>query len=94
MGAFLRPLIAWIIVAALPLVKKILIGLGIGTIVFAGYKVLVKQLFDSVIRNLQASSVYDLLGLIGFVDAVGIIFAALTIKAGMQAYTKFGLLNK
>lgn len=94
MGAVVQVLVAWIISAALPLVKKVLIGLGIGTIVFAGYKILVGQLFDSVIQNLQASSVYGLLGLIGFVDAVGIIFAAFTIKAGMQAYSKFGLMNK
>lgn len=77
-----------------PLVKKVLVALGFGLITYTGF-VSIKSTIDSQITSYLSSltlPIYQLLGLIGFIDAVGIWLGALTTVVGVLAVKRFGLL--
>lgn len=79
----------------LPLAKRVLVGLGIGVISFAGATVIFGQLASLIQSSLSgmAADVYAIVALGGFIDAIGIWLGALTTVAGLLAFRKLGLLQ-
>lgn len=79
---------------AVPLVKKILIALGFGLISFVGLST-VKATIDTTITsylNAMSLPIYQLLGLIGFIDAIGVWLGAFSTVVGVMSAKKFGLI--
>lgn len=77
-----------------PLVKKILVALGFGLISYTGF-VTIKSTIDSQITSYLNSltlPIYQLLGLIGFIDAIGVWLGAFTTVVGVLSLKRFGLL--
>lgn len=77
-----------------PLVKRILIALGFGLITYAGFTTIKGQLDSQIISYMgnMAASIYQLLGLIGFVDAIGIWMGALTACVSVLTAKRLALI--
>lgn len=90
------PYFAFLAAAIVPLAKKLLLGIGIGMIIYSGLEpikaelnVMVQQQFDSMGQN-----VYAICALAGFVDAAGIWLGAISSVMSMMAYRRIGMLAR
>ena len=88
----MRNLAVWLMALIVPLGKKLLVGLGVGVVSYAGYSALISQAKSAVIDqwgNLGAGTV-AILSLGGVGQALGIILGALTARAALMAVDRFG----
>lgn len=83
---------SWLYSLVEPLVKKGLAAVGLGWITFEGITGLLDQVRNSVMSgwSSMAPTVYDILALAGFLDAVGIILGAMGTIAGLATMSKLG----
>jgi len=78
-----------------PLVKKALTALGMGVVTFVAFNS-VKALVDSYVSSGLSglpSSVYQIVALMGLVDAVGVWLGALTAAATFAAVGRISVLQ-
>ncbi len=88
-------IIAWLLAAAGPLVKKALIALGIGWISTLGVEAALTVAKNAVLANWGAISgvTAQVLGLFGFGEALGILLGALAARGSLVAYSHLGKLT-
>lgn len=82
----------WLMAAVTPLVRRVLIALGIGLVTYTG--------LDMVLTNVQASVIASIGGMtgasaqvaaiLGFQQSVGIILGALATRLALTQLTKWG----
>lgn len=89
MWKFLGPALAFI---AVPLVKKVLVAIGIGVISYTGIQFAFNQARDLVVSNygMMASETAQLVNLAGVGQAIGIILGALAARVALIALSHFG----
>lgn len=87
-GAFLLGL-------AGPVARRVLLSLGLGVISYAGLTVVAAQVQTAITEkySLLTGSVLDLLNLIGFGQAVGIVLGAIIARAAFAAISKIGAMS-
>lgn len=87
-GAFLLGL-------AGPLARRVMLSLGLGMVSYAGLALVAAQVRDAIIEKYStiSGSVLELLNLIGFGQAVGIILAAIIARAAFAAVSKIGAMS-
>jgi hypothetical protein len=88
------PLAALVVALTGPVVRLVLINLGIGLITFAGVTAAVNTLIEnarSSYSNLPADMM-QIVSLAGFGDALGIIAAAILIRLSLQFMPRIGVL--
>lgn len=87
-GAFLLGLVG-------PLATRVMIALGLGVISYAGLSLIAEQVRDAIIDkySLISGSVLDLLNLIGFGEAIGIVLGAIIARAAFAAVSKIGAMS-
>lgn len=85
-------LTAWLMSMVEPLVKKGLAAVGLGWITFEGVTGLLDQVRNSVMSgwSAMAPTVYDILAMAGFLNAVGIILGAMATIAGLATMSRLG----
>ena len=85
-------LTSWLMVMVDPLVKKGLAAVGLGWVTFEGVTGLLDQVRNSVMAgwSTMAPTVYDILALAGFLDAVGIILGSMATIAGLATMSRLG----
>lgn len=79
-----------------PIAKKVLAALGMGMITFAGFQAIKGQI-DSAVSTMWAgmpASVYQVVALAGFVDAVGVWLGALTTAVTLLTIKRLGVLQQ
>lgn len=83
---------AWIFALIVPLVKKVLVALGIGVVTYAALTPLFNALQSAIIANFGAMghTTLQLLALGGITESVGIILAAFSARLAMLAAGHFG----
>ena len=83
---------AWLLLMAIPLVKKVLVGLGIGAITYAGLTAVGSQIQSAVVSNWGAMGTVTLaiLALGGCTKAVGIILSAIAARIAIISIGKIG----
>lgn len=86
---------AFLLSIAWPLVKKVLIALGVGYVSYVGYSAIQEQIAGAIQSQLGAlaSDTYQLLALAGFIDAVGIMLGGLAAVAALMAIRRLGVLS-
>jgi uncharacterized protein DUF2523 len=82
----------WISQAALPLVKKVIVGLGMGYISYASVDALFSNVQGAVLLAYGAvpGVAYKVITLSGFGVAVGIILGAISARVAMKALGHIG----
>lgn len=87
-GAFLLGL-------AGPLARRVMLSLGLGVISYAGLLAVASQVSSQITAKYStlSGSVLDLLNLIGFGQAVGIIIGAVIARAAFGAISKIGAMS-
>ncbi|MFA9439303.1 MAG: DUF2523 family protein [Rhodocyclaceae bacterium] len=78
-----------------PWVKRALVSVGMGVISYAGFSVIKSQL-DSAIANMWGgvpATVYQVIALAGFVDAVGVWLGAITAAVSLLTFKKLGMMQ-
>lgn len=78
--------------ASLPVVKRVLAGLGIGTITYVGLQAAFTQAsgFVSSYYGQIGGDAAGLIGLLGMGEALGIILGALSARMSMMMLSKLG----
>lgn len=76
-------------------VKKGAAALGVGAITYTGFALLKNQVSTAVAGSLGglAGSVYQVVALAGFVDAVGIWLGALGVVVTLLSFKRLGVLS-
>lgn len=76
------------------LARRVLLGLGIGILTYAGSEALISFFTAQVSAHLSASAgvVLQMASLFGFTDAASILLGALSTAASVSAFKKFALL--
>jgi hypothetical protein len=79
---------------ALPIVRKVLVGLGFGTVTYLGLQAAFDQAQAAIQANFSGMipQIAALVYLAGFNQAVGMVLAALSAKIGLIAVKKFQLI--
>jgi hypothetical protein len=87
-GAFLMALVG-------PLARRVLLSLGLGVISYAGLSLVASQVVDAVRASYNGMTgvVLDLVNLIGFGQAVGIVLGAIVARAALAAVARIGVLS-
>lgn len=85
-------LLVWLMAVIGPLARKVLLSLGIGWVVFSGYKLVIDQVKSQVVSYWGAmpSDVISVLSMSGFGDAFGIVLGAFAYRAAMMAAGHLG----
>lgn len=83
---------AFLTASVVPLVKKVLLALGLGTITYAGLQTAFDAAQGQVISHYGAMSggTLQLVNLAGVGQAIGIILGALAARVGIAALSKIG----
>lgn len=90
--AFFFPALA---AAAAPIVRTVLVSLGIGLVSYAGFSLAI----DAVIEHVQTAygqlpaAAAQLANLLGVGDAIGILLGAMSARAAYASFTRFGKLS-
>lgn len=81
------PLITFLLAAAWPIAKKVLIAMGIGFATYSGLSLIADQVKNEVIAawGQLGSAALQVLSLGGIPQALGILLGALTAGAAMMA---------
>lgn len=82
----------WLLALAGPLVKRVLIALGVGVVSFTGLTLLANQVRDQVLANLSGltGDAYQVIAMSGAFEAIGILLGALSARAVLMAMERFG----
>jgi hypothetical protein len=88
------PWAALLVLLAEPIIKKILLVLGIGIITTAGASLAISGIVSSISSNLAGTpqAVLQIATLYGFPQALGILLGGITTAASLTAFKKFGVL--
>ena len=83
---------AWLMLLAIPLAKKVLVGLGIGALTYAGLTAIGSQIQSAVVSSWGAmgSVTLAILALGGCTKSVGIILSAISARIAIIAVGKIG----
>lgn len=86
---------AFLVALAGPVARRVLASLGLGVISYAGLSLVAVQVKDAVIANYGNLSgvVLDLMNLIGFGQAVGILLGAIIARAAFAAISRIGVMS-
>jgi len=86
------PFAGWLLAGAIPLVKKALIGIGIGVITYEGVTQALNYARDQVVASwgLLPGNVAQVLALFGFNEFFGIVLGAIAARAAFTAVARFG----
>lgn len=85
-------LAVWIMSMIGPVVRQVLLSLGLGWITFEGTTLVAENLRDRIADSFGQvnAGVYDLLAMAGFIDAVGITLGAIFAIVGLMSAAKLG----
>lgn len=88
-------LFAWLLAAAWPLAKKVLVSLGIGWATYGGLTLIADQIKAEVIASWGGlgQAAMQILTLGGIPQALGILLGALTAAATMTAVNRLTKVN-
>lgn len=83
---------AWLVSLAGPIVRRVLIALGVGVVSYSGLSLLVSAVKDRVLENLGglSGSAYQVVAMSGAFEAVGILLGALSARAALMAVDRIG----
>lgn len=87
-GVFLLALVG-------PLARRVMLSLGLGVVSYMGLTLIAAQVRDAVIANYSqmSGSVLQLLNLIGFGQAVGVLLGAIVARAAFSAVSRIGAMS-
>lgn len=79
---------AWLLSIAVPVVKKVLVALGIGTVTYAGLSVMGNMLVGHVVASWGqvGGATLQIATLGGIPQAIGIVLGAFNARLAMMAY--------
>jgi len=85
-------LTAWLMALAFPLVKRVMLSLGLGFITYEGLSLIGAQVQNLVVSNWGAlpASMLQILNMAGFGQFVGIILSAITARIALVAVGRIG----
>lgn len=88
--------LTWLLAIIGPVAKRLLASLGIGWVVYSGYKLAVDHIKSEVVSLWGAipGDIMSFLSLAGFGEAFGIILGALAFRASMLAVSQLGKLTQ
>lgn len=86
------PLAVWLLALVGPLVKKVLLALGVGVVSYAGLHLLGSQINAAVLGAWGGvgGSILQILSLAGIPEAIGITLGAINARIALIAVNKFG----
>lgn len=89
------PIAAWLLTLVGPLVKKVLVSLGIGIISYAAISTIIGVIKSMIAAQFGAiaADYAALAGLFGFYDAIGFILAGITTRLSLQPLKRWGILS-
>lgn len=82
---------AMIIALVVPVVKKVMIALGLSVVTYTGFSAILDQITSNVNSNLGSlsGSFADLARLTGFQEAITILLAAFVTRLSIQTLTQW-----
>lgn len=85
----------FLLAAAWPLAKRILMSLGVGILTYASLGLIFTQVSNAVVANWGAmsTSVIQVLSLAGIPDSVGIILGALSARVALVSIKRLGIIT-
>ncbi|MDO9104757.1 MAG: DUF2523 family protein [Methylovulum sp.] len=89
-------ILTWLIALFTWMPSRVLILLGFGWLSFQAYETAVQSLVDSVIGSVNSMPgvVYAIASLAGFIDGVGVILAAIVVRASFVFLDKLARLGQ
>jgi len=83
---------AWLVAIAGPVVRRVLLALGVGVVSYGGLALLANAVRERVLENLSGLSgaAYQVVAMTGAFEAVGILLGGLSARAALMAVEKFG----
>lgn len=86
------PLAVWLLALVGPLVKKVLLALGVGIVSYAGLHLLGSQINAAVLGAWGGvgGSILQILSLAGIPESIGITLGAINARIALIAVNKFG----
>lgn len=86
------PLAVWLLALVGPIVKKVLLALGVGVVSYAGLQFVGQQVNAAVLSAWGGvgGSVFQVLSLAGIPEAIGITLGAFNARIALIAVQKFG----
>lgn len=83
---------AWLLLLIIPLGKKLLVGLGIGVLTYAGLSAIGTQIQSAIVSSWGGMGTVTLaiLSLGGVTQSVGIILSAISARIAFVSIGKFG----
>lgn len=84
-------LAAWLLGLVVPIARKALVALGIGTVTYAGMDLIMDQIQSAVINSIggMPAAAAKVAAIFGFQQSVGILLAAITTRMAMTQLTKW-----
>lgn len=79
---------------AVPLVKRVLVALGVGIITYTGYTGVLSVIEEkfNLYMGQVSQNLFDLVSLLGFQQSVGIILGAFGARAALTIASRLGVL--
>lgn len=86
---------AWLVAASASMARRMATSLGLGLVSYGGFLVIKGQIDAAVQSNLASihASIYQVVALAGFVDAIGIWLGALTTMLTLLAVKRIGVVT-
>jgi len=83
---------AWLLSIAVPVVKKVLVALGIGSVTYAGLSLVGGSIQANIVSYWGAvgGATLQIASLGGIPEAIGIILGACNARLAMMAYGRLG----
>lgn len=93
MGSLLTAALTWLLSMATPVVKRVMIALGLGTITYTGLDVAFGAVKASVIGSYgqMAADSAQIAAIAGVPQAIGIILGALGARLGLLVLSRIGM---
>jgi len=85
---------AWIIALVSPVVKKVLLALGVGIVTYTGFDLMIGQIRDYINSQMSGltTEVFQTISLMGVPESFGIILGAYASSAALMQAKRFALL--
>lgn len=85
-------LFVWLLAAAAPLAKRVLVSLGIGWVSYAGITAALGAVQNQIISywGSMSADVSNILSLFGFGESLGIILGGMAARAALMAVDRLG----
>jgi len=82
----------WLMSMVTPIVRRVLIGLGIGLVTYTGMSGILSVLQQSIVTSMggMTGAAAQVAAILGFHDFVGIILGAITTRMTITQLTKWG----